>query len=343
MEIGNEIKNKPKISSAAKAAMLIRFFAKDTSRKIITDFLSIEDQHTLAKEIIRMPDYDRTELEMVLNEYLEFFKGNSLGLFSDGIDDIKDLFKDLPESEIKKMIGKVHYDLENPFEFLTEVKDLDALLSFLNGEGPQTIAVVCSYLPSKQAAQLIENLPEEKRIETVLRISRLDQMDSEIVYKISKELDKKISNMSFGEQNKTDGMKKIVGILNSVSRGTEKRVFEKLEEIDLELAEEIRDNMFLFDDLVTLEILDLQKVMNEIQEITLIAKALKGSSEELKEMIFASMSEGRRELVQGEIEDLGPTRVADIEAAQQEITTIVKQMANEEKIILKRGDEDVID
>lgn len=330
------------LSSPQKAAVLVRMFSNETAQNVVS-YLTREEKQTLIRELYKLPDFETNILLQVADEYLRYFKSKNLGNMTNGIEYVKELFKDIPEKDLEKMLGSIYQNIDNPFEFLNYVRDVEPLLSILIGEDAQTIATVATHIDPKIAAEILQKLPEEKMMETVLAISKMGQLDNELLFKMGKMLENKIGIMSSGGvQAEQDGIKKIVNILNNIQRSTERVVLDKLDIIDPELAQEIKENLFTFDDLVKIDDLQMQKVLNEIQDISTLAKAMKLAKEELKEKLFKCMSEGRREMVSEEIDGMPPLRLVDAEAAQQTIAQIVKQLEKDGKIQLARGEEDVI-
>lgn len=324
-----------------RAAMLVRSFSPEIAKQVVS-FLSKDERDLLIKEMAMAQNYTTDEINEVAQEYIYEIEGNSTSLMNSGMGFIKDIFEDMPEAELEKMLGRVWFDMENPFDFLTEIQDMEPLLTFLSDEDPQTIAIVSSYLTGKQAAWLIQSLPEDKMIETVHSIAKMDQIDNDLLINISSYLNKKLDTMMTGDSNKADGIKTVVNILNSVDRGTEKTVFERLDLMDKELAIEIKENMFVFEDIVMLDDLSVQKVLKDVESDETLAMAIKGAKEELKDKLFRAMSSNKKEAIEEEIDTMGPKKVSDVDAAQQEIANIAKRLEQSGEIVVVRGDEDVI-
>lgn len=337
----NENTEKKELSSRVKAAMLIRMFRTETSQKIIQE-LNKEEQEVLAQELGKPGDYTKDEYNEVMAEFLFYFGSRNIGTIGNGIDYLRNLFKHMDEKDFQKMLGRVYYDVDNPFEFLKKVKDVEPLIAALGKEHPQTIALLCNHMDAKMAGELLQSLPEEKMIDTFVSLAKLEQVDSELIHKIGKLVENQLNKMSMGDSNQQEGLKSVVNILNNVPRGIEKVVLERLEVVDKPLSITIKENLFTFDDLKTLDNLTLQKILNEVPDIGTLAKAMKLAPEELKEKLLQSMSEGRRDMVKDELDGMGPVKLKDIEKAQQDIATLVKRLEREEKIQIARGDEDVI-
>lgn len=329
------------ISSREKAAILIRVLDEDLAAQVI-ELLDDEERETLAREIIRLRSHQPEVLMAVLGQFLQEMQVRELELGTTDREYIKRIFRNMPENAILEMLEDMTFAKDNPFEFLNTINDVDSLLTILNEESPQTIAIIASHIKPQIASRLIEKLPEHKMVETVTRIAKLEQVDSELLNQIGELLKAKMMKMSFGVTNKTDGLKTIVNILNNVPRGIEKIVFEKLDENDYELSEKIKESMFVFEDLLRLDDLALRRVLEEIRDNLLLAKALKNSKEEMKEKLFTCMSSSRRDMILEELETLGPLKITDAEKAQQTITGMVKQLEKEGKIVIQRGEEDVL-
>lgn len=329
------------ISSKEKAAILVRMLDEDVATKVI-EYMNEEEKEVLLREIAKFRIYKPDTLENVLGEFLYELNVKELNLVTPDKEYIRRIFKNMPEEDLEKLLEDLWYSKDNPFEFLNSLTDLEPLLTVLNDESPQTIAIIASYIKPQLASRLIERLPDHKRVETVMGIAKLEQVDSELINQVGDLLKTKLNNMAFSAINKTDGLKTIVSILNNVSRGVEKTVFEKLDQIDYELSEKIKENMFVFEDLLRLDDLALRRVLEEISDNGLIAKALKIAKEEIKEKLFTCMSSNRKDMIIEELDGLGPLKMTDAEKAQQTITSTVKKLEKEGRIVVQRGEEDVL-
>ncbi|MFX3622726.1 MAG: flagellar motor switch protein FliG [Ectobacillus sp.] len=332
---------KQKLSTREKAAILVQILDEDVAAQVV-DTLNDEEKESLLREIAQFRSYPPEVLESVFRQFLQEISVRELSTLAPNRNYIRRLFKNMSDEEWSNLIQDISFSQDNPFEFLNNVSDLDQLLTVLNEESPQTIAIIASHIKPQLASRLIEKLPEQKMVETVMRIAKLEQVDGELVNQIGDLLKAKMKNMSFGATNKTDGLKTIVNILNNVSRGIEKTVFEKLDVIDHQLSERIKENMFVFEDLLRLDDLALRRVMEEIKDNGLLAKALKNAKEEIKEKLFTCISSSRKEMIIEELDGLGPLKVTDAEKAQQVITSTVKRLEKEGKIVVQRGEEDVL-
>ncbi|UOY93384.1 flagellar motor switch protein FliG [Ectobacillus sp. JY-23] len=329
------------ITSREKAAILIQVLDEDTAAEVVTR-LNEDEKETLLREISRFKKYPTDTLQDVLGQFMQEMSIRELSMMAPNRNYIRRLFKNMSDEEWEALIQDMSLNPDNPFDFLNSVTDLESLLTILNDESPQTIAIIASHIKPQLASRLIEKLPEQKMVETVMRIAKLEQVDGDLVNQIGELLKSKLKHMSFGPTNKTDGLKTIVNILNNVSRGVEKIVFEKLDVEDYALSEKIRENMFVFEDILRLDDLALRRVLEEIKDNNLLAKALKSAKEELKEKLFTCISASRKQMIVDEMDGLGPLKVADVEKAQQVVTSTVKRLEKDGKIVVQRGEEDVI-
>lgn len=330
------------VRGRTKAAILLGFFPVETSKMII-NYLDTYEREILLKEISNLPKFDSSVIEAVVLQYIGFIKGNNLGVINSGAEYAMKLLEGaIPDEELEEMMGRIYQNTARPFDTLKRIKDVGPLLTFLQGEDPQTIAVIASHMKPSQGAELLESLPEDKMVEVAMGIANMEQTNRDMLLKIEKHLNKKLENFITEDQNQTDGIKTLVNILNNVGRSTEKTLFEKLDEKDEELSREIKDNMFVFEDIVKLDNASLQTVLNKVMDNDLIAKALRLAPEELKEKFYLAMSSGRKAMVEDADEGLGRLRMSDVEEAQQKIANIVKELEKSGDIILVRGDDDVI-
>jgi len=227
-----------------------------------------------------------------------------------------------------------------PFEFM---EDGDALqiANFLRDEHPQTIAVVLSHLSAQQAANVLSNLGPEIRRDVAMRIGKMDRISPEILGQIEHGLQIKFSSVLTQNYSISGGPDFLGKVLINVDRATEKAIMEHLEETDEALAEEIRSNMFLFEDIVQLDNHSIQTLLAEVDRRDL-AVAMKGTSEELKEAIFGNLSTRAQEMLQEEIDLLGGVRLSAVEQTQRKIIDVVRRLEVDGTIFIARGEDEIV-
>lgn len=219
--------------------------------------------------------------------------------------------------------------------------DPQQLLSAIIHEHPQTIALILCHLEPDKAATIISSLPKQLQTDVARRIATMNKTSPTMIQEVEKTLEKQLENIISTEYEAIGGVQAVVDILTQVDRGTEKNILSDLENYDPQLAEKIRENMFVFEDIVNLDNVAIQRIIREV-DMKDLALAIKGSSDELARLIFQNMSKSAGENLQEEIEFLGPVRLSEIEKAQQRIVSVIRRLDEAEEIIIDRGGKDEI-
>ena len=219
--------------------------------------------------------------------------------------------------------------------------DAHQLLNVITYEHPQTIALILCHLSPEKAAQVMAELPEETQSEVAFRIATMKDTSPMVIKEIEKVLENKLSSVVRTEMTSLGGVETLVGILNQVDRTTEKNITETLEREDAELADRIKSSMFVFEDIITLDDVSIQRILREV-EVKDLALALKGCSEDVGEAIYRNQSKRAAASLKEDMEFLGPVRLMDVEKAQQDIVSIIRRLDDAGEIIISRGGEDAI-
>jgi flagellar motor switch protein FliG len=216
------------------------------------------------------------------------------------------------------------------------------LVNVLSKEQPQTIALVLAHLPPFQAAQILAGLPEEPQNEVILRVAKMDKADPEVVAQIEAVLRKQVSTHKQNLRT-VGGARAVASILNLINRSTEKRILESLKDKEWEIAEEVKKLMFVFEDLVLVEDKSMQRVLKEI-DIKDVTVALKAASDEVKQKFFSNLSKRAVEMIQEELEYMGPVKLKTVEEAQQKIVNIVRTLDEQGEVLIagRGGREDEV-
>jgi flagellar motor switch protein FliG len=243
------------------------------------------------------------------------------------------------EDVIQRIESRVR---KTPFAFLQRASS-ENLLTFIQDEHPQTIALIVSHLPHPQASEILKALPPQSQIEVVRRMAHMEQTDPDVIREVESSLASRLSSMLTPALERVGGLQTVAEVLNLCDRGTEKTVLEGLESDDPELVEQIRRLMFVFEDILMVDAKGIQTVLKEVDNDELCL-ALKTASEELKAKIFANMSTRASDLIREEMEYMGPVRLSDVEAAQQRIVDIVRRLEDAGEIIIagRGGEKDAV-
>ncbi len=328
------------LTGAQKSAILLVTLGPEVSAEIFKH-LSDEEVEDLSLEIARLDRVESEQREQVLNEFNEMLKAQEY-ISKGGMDTAQDILeKALGSQKAKEMIDKLTTSQEvRPFDFIRQA-DPQHILNFIQGEHPQTIALVMAYLDSEVSSQIMQELPMDLQADVAKRIAVMDRTSPEMIREVERVLERKLSSLVNEEYASTGGISAIVNMLNSVDRSTEKSILESLEEEDPELAEEIRKQLFVFEDITILDDNSIQRVLREIDQDEL-SMALKAVEDEVQQKIFDNMSERAANMLKEELEFMGPVRLSDVEEAQQQIVNVIQRLEEEGEIVVARGGEEEI-
>ncbi len=323
-----------------KAAIFLITIGPDAASKVMSQ-LSESEVEEISVEIANFKDIVVEQKEAVLKEFYEDFIARD-SFDSGGISYAQDILeKAFGKEKARKMSEKLIKNLSTgPFRFLKDVEP-EHLLNMLKSEHPQTIALILTYLPYELASKILCSLKPELQAEVGVRIAQTDRTSPEVIKKMEELLSKKIKNYANQNLSVVGGVETIVGILNQVDRGTEKSILSTLEKKNKTLAEEVRNLLFVFEDILKVDDRAIQRVLKEV-DTNLLGKALKGSSKEVKDKIFKNMSERASMIIQEDMEAMGPLRITDVETAQQSIVKKIKDLEDAGEIILARGNEEIV-
>ena len=248
----------------------------------------------------------------------------------------------LPKDEAVRILQQIEHQVhQQPFSFLHKAES-ENLLTFMQDEHPQTIALILAHLPSSKGSEILSGLAPAKQIEVVTRVANMEQTNPEVISEVEKGLEQRLAGVMTQQFQRVGGVESVASMLNLADRSTEKGILETLEAEDPDLVEQIRRLMFVFEDILLIDDRGIQSVLKEIDQDEL-ALALKTASEEMKEKIFSNMSERAAQLIKEEMEYMGPVRLSDVEGAQQRIVDVVRRLEDAGEIILQgRGDADVV-
>lgn len=257
-----------------------------------------------------------------------------------GVDYARDVLeRALGPERAQNLLARITASLQvRPFDFMRHT-DPQQVLSFIQGEHPQTIALILSYLEPPQAAMILSGLSSVMQAEVAKRIARMDRITPEVLREVERVLERKLSTVMGQDFTMAGGIDAVVAIVNSADRTTERNIMEYLEENDPELAEEIKKRLFVFEDIIRLDDRSLQRVLREV-DMKELGLALKGATEELRTKFFRNMSKRAAEMLQEDMDYMGPVRVKDVEESQQKVVNIVRGLEEQGEIVIATGGED---
>ncbi|OGO78884.1 MAG: flagellar motor switch protein FliG [Clostridiales bacterium GWB2_37_7] len=328
------------LNGRQKAAILLITLGPEKSAQIFKH-LKEEDIEQLTLEIANMRTVSPDEKESILNEFYQVCLAQEY-ISEGGIAYAKEILeRALGGQKALDVINKLTASLQvRPFDFVRKA-DPSQILNFIQGEHPQTIALILAYLKPQQAATIVSALPQDKQADVARRIAVMDRTSPDIIKEIERVLERKLSSMVTQDYTMAGGITAIVDILNSVDRGTEKYIMESLEVQDTDLAEQIRKRMFIFDDIVTLDSRSIQRVIREVENGDW-ALALKSAGEDVQKSVFSNMSKRLAEMIKEDMDYMGPVRLRDVEEAQQKIVNVIRKLEDAGEIVISRGGGDEI-
>lgn len=330
-----------RLTGVQKAAILFIALGPEAASGIIKKLPEAEIQK-ITYEIANISSIKPEQKQEILEEFIQMNQAKDF-LLEGGVEYARNLLsKALGTQKAEDILEKVTEATQQfrPFAIARKA-DPNQLLNIISNEHPQTIALILCYLQTDKAGQILSALPEETQAEVAYRIATMNNTSPIVIKEIEKILDSKLSTVVKSDMKVIGGVQTIVDILNQVDRTTEKNIMEGMEKESAELAEKIKESMFVFEDIITLDDVSIQRVLREV-ETKELALALKGCSEEVANAIYRNQSKRAAASLKEDMEFLGPVRLMDVEKAQMRIISIIRRLDEAGEIVISRGGEDAI-
>ena len=323
-----------------KAANFLVLLGSEKSANIFKQ-LNEEELELLTLEIANVRSTSQEKLhEIVLEFYGMCLASNFIG--QGGIGYAKEILeKAYGKEKTIEIISRISASLQvRPFDFVHKTEP-SQLFNFIQGEHPQTIALILAYMNPMKASVVLSELSPEKQADVAKRIAIMDTTSPEVIREVEIVLERKLSALGPQEMTVAGGVQSLVEIINRVDRATEKTIMETLEIQDPELAEEVKSLMFVFEDIIMIDDRSIQRILREVESQEL-ALALKGASQEVSQKIFTNMSTRAAEMLKEDIDFMGPVRLRDVEEAQQKVVNIIRRLEETGEIVVARGGGDEV-
>lgn len=318
-----------------KAAMLIILLGDKGGAEMIKH-LSEEEVQMVSREIARMEAISSDQAEAILSEFYQMSVARDF-VVRGGMDFAKKmLIQAFGPDAAKKLIDRLSKAMGGDFANLDVLQKVDPqqLAKFIHNEHPQTIALVLSHLGASQAAALLVSLPAELRSDVSLRMASLDQISPEIISKIATIIGQKLQALGEFSRESYGGVRAVAEMFNRLDSNTSKEILETIEVQNANLVETIRHLMFVFEDLLLIDVNQIKELMARIDR-KVLTFALKGTSDQLRDHFLQTMSSRAQEMLREDMESMGPVRIKEVESAQQQIIALVRQLESEGVISLK--------
>ena len=318
-----------------KAAILLVLLGEEVASNLY-GHLPQDQLQQLTQEIARLGFIPADEAATVLEEYRQLAVSDQYAVHGGRDYASKLLTQAFGEEQANTILSEVSDEGDDGtgnFGYLQKA-DPQQLAKFVEGEHPQTIALVLANLGPKSAASLLLMLPEELRAQAVQRLAGIRQFSPELVGKISSVLYKKLTSLGKPDRRSYGGVKAVADLLNSLDSTTGETILNNIGEEDPELTDGIRNMMFTFEDLINLPKAGIRDLLSQVDKGSL-SLALRGASEPLKELIFGAMSSRAVQMLKEDMEVLGPVRSSEVERAQQEVIASARKLEAEGGLVLK--------
>ena len=326
----------PALDGIEKVASLLIVLGKEITSNVMKQF-NEEDVTRLVQVISHIKNVSHQQGTLLLEEFMNMYKAHQY-LSQGGYDFAKEaLTGAIGENAAEDILAKVKGSVrqKRPFESLRRM-DTVQLINALINEHPQTIALILCYLPTEKSAKIIAELPEQLQADVTQRIGMMNHTSSQIVDAVEGVMESRLQSLGTGDVTQIGGLGIVVDILNSVDRSTQKNILNSMQDSNAEFAEEVRDNLFTFEDIIHLDNVAIQRTLRDIEQSTL-ALALKGASENIMGMITRNISARAAERLREEIDYLGPVRLAEVEKAQYEVVKVIRKLEDSGEIVIGDG------
>lgn len=328
-----------KLEGLTKAAILLLAVGSENASKILK-LLPAETVEEVTRELAGLGRVPRALQDAVVSEFYSLTMASQYAAEGNLDYARRILTESLEGKQAERVLAQIQTQVQKtPFSFLQRAES-ENLLTFIQDEHPQTIALILCHLPHHKAAEILAGLSLQKQIEVIKRVANMEQTNPEVIREVERGLEGRLANMLVQSMEKAGGVPTVSEILNLADRATEKAILEGLEAEDADLVEQIRRLMFVFEDIKMVNDKGIQAVLKEVDNEEL-ALALKTASEELKAKIFRNMSERAAQLIKEDMQYMGPVRVSDVEAAQQRIVDVVRRLEESGDLVIEgRGGEE---
>ena len=284
-------------------------------------------------------DVDLSVMDMVNKEFYDLVESGGGGLGVGGVDFLKTaLMQAMDPAKATEILNNITTPGEEMGGGLETVRLLDPKIisSFVINEHPQTAAIILAHLDPPVASLTIRELPEENRMEVVHRLATLERVAPAVIRDLDEALQAEFRTSGAVSGNKLGGVEVAAAVMGSLDRTTETTILTAMDEVDPDLANEIRNLRFTFEDILKIDDNGIQMIMKEINQEDLLI-SLKTATDDLKEKIFGNMSERAALMLKEDLESLGPTKISEVEKGQQKIIAVCKKLEEDGKLIIGGG------
>ncbi|MBW1938188.1 MAG: flagellar motor switch protein FliG [Deltaproteobacteria bacterium] len=329
------------MTNEEKAAILLLSLEEEQAAEVMKSFSSSEIKQ-VGKCMSRLSEISNEDLECVAGDFCTLVRQKGKRIVAVDANAIKNIIKKaLGDDKAKDVLSMIKEENSKVPDnsVIEKLRDIDprVLLDFTTIEHPQTIALLLAILRPEQAAEILENIPSDRRNEIVNRMITLNDVSYEFIEELAATLESKL-NFEEASEQEVGGVSMMAEILNNMNRSSENEILDSVEEVNSDLASEIRNLMFTFDDVLKLGDKDIRELIKEVNKEDLV-RSLKVAEQEMKDKIFKNMSSRAAEMLKEDIELMPPIRLSEVEEAQKKIMETAKRLESEGKITIARDNE----
>lgn len=330
------------MTGAQRAAILLLGVGEDTATQIMRH-MSAKEVQQVGEAMASITTLTNDDIEGVLRSFQEDASEiNPLALTAPDFTK-RVMTSALGEGRAKSILSQVLNDKPEPNSGVEALQWMapKAIAEVLAEEHPQIAATVLTQLEDEQAAAVLTQMPDDVRKDVILRVARMDEIDPRAMQELDRVMESQLGKLQKTPPKKVQGVVNAANILNAGSTQLESEMLDALNEVDQELGEEVKEKMFIFDNLMALDDRGFQRLIREIAQENLIV-ALKGVDAELSERFFNNMSERAAEILKDDMESKGPVKLVDVEAAQKEILKVTQDLAEQGELQIGKGSDDYV-
>lgn len=332
--------NKENISGARKAAVLLMTLGPELSPNILKN-LSDKQVQKIGVEIANLYKVTAEERRRILKEFLEARKSKDFAM-EGGIDYTKTLLQGaFDDSKASKLMEGIKYETSTQAFTSARKADVNQIIACLDGESPQTIAIILSNIQAEKSAQIMCSLEESLQQEVALKLGTITNISPIVIKAVDSALERKLLAVGDEKTDSSNGFDSLLDILTKVDGKTEKNIISFLEAKNNILAERVKANMFTFEDIIKLDDISIQKILKEVN-IKDVAIALKGVDEQISNLILKNQSSRAAQALKEEISLLGAIKVSQVEEAKRNIVKIIRRLEHEGIISISKDAEDEV-
>lgn len=324
--------NPARLAGATRAAALLLTLGEEVAASVLKH-LGPREMQTIGSAMAQMPAISRAQVDQVVSEFNVTIDDQvAIGI---GSEDYlrKVLVSAVGEERARSLIDRI--SIGGNSTGLESLKNMDgrAIADMIRNEHPQIVAIVVSYLDSDHAASVLTSLSDRMRSDVIMRIANLETISPNALQELDEVLERQFAGNTSSKASVVGGLKRAADIVNCMDTATEETVLTSIRERDEALSTSIQELMFTFENLLELDDRSVQRLLREVSGEDLVA-SLKGATPEIKALIIRNMSKRAAEVLEDDLENRGPMRVSDVEAAQRGILTTVRRLADEGEIML---------